>query len=135
MTEKNLFAFWTGDNPMNDNRKRGWESFGAAGLAVGSQVQNVSRMPPKKLSGPPVRSKSPSGLTINGWPKHCTGRRMTCAGLGTIRRQRRVVRRKQNGLELCICLIYTKARDMNKREGKEYEGAEAEEGDAQDTEV
>ena len=27
------------------------------------------------------------------------------------------------------------ARDMNKREGKEYEGAEAEEGDAQDTEV
>ena len=28
----NIFAFWTADNPMNGNRRRGWESFRVTGL-------------------------------------------------------------------------------------------------------
>lgn len=27
-----IFGLWTGDNPMNANRRRGWESFGVTGL-------------------------------------------------------------------------------------------------------
>ncbi len=27
-----IFGFWTGDNPMNANRERGWASFGVTGL-------------------------------------------------------------------------------------------------------
>lgn len=27
-----IYGIWTGDNPMNDNRRRGWESFGVTGL-------------------------------------------------------------------------------------------------------
>lgn len=27
-----IFAFWTGDNPLNQNRQRGWETFGITGL-------------------------------------------------------------------------------------------------------
>lgn len=32
MTDR-IFGFWTGDNPMNENRQRGWASFPSTGLA------------------------------------------------------------------------------------------------------
>ena len=31
-TPQRIFGLWTGDNSMNDNRRRGWESFGVTGL-------------------------------------------------------------------------------------------------------
>nr|WP_294850377.1 glycosyltransferase [uncultured Sphingomonas sp.] len=32
MTEPRIFAFWTGDTPLSDNRKRGLDTFGRTGL-------------------------------------------------------------------------------------------------------